>query len=88
MQLLGASRWKVSGPFILEGLLAGILGGVIASLVLLGLDELALRTLLPSAITQLPKDADMMATLTLLALSAALGVLGSSLALAFGNKRV
>jgi cell division transport system permease protein len=88
MQLLGATRWKVNGPFILEGLFAGIVGGMIASLVLLALDELALSTLLPSAVNKLPNDADLLATLALLAIGATLGMLGSALSLAFGYKRV
>lgn len=88
MQLLGATRWKLNGPFILEGLFAGLIGGMIASLVLLALDELALKTLMPSAMSDLPRDADLLATIVLLMISALLGVLGSALSLAFGNKRV
>ncbi len=88
MRLLGASRWKVSGPFILEGLLAGLIGGMIASIVLLALDELALRTLLPSGISDLPRDADLLATLALLVISAVLGALGSGLSIVFGHKRI
>lgn len=88
MRLLGASTWKLHGPFILEGIFAGIIGGMIASLVLLALDGLALRTLLPSALSALPRDADLLATLALIVISAALGALGSALSLATTNKRV
>jgi cell division transport system permease protein len=88
MRLLGASRWKVNGPFIMEGLLAGVIGGMIASLVLLSLDDLALRTLLPTAVADLPRDANALATLTLIVISAFLGMLGSALSLALGSRRV
>ncbi|HET6513051.1 MAG TPA: permease-like cell division protein FtsX [Candidatus Kapabacteria bacterium] len=88
MRLLGGSRWKVSGPFILEGLIAGLIGGVIASIVLLALDELALNTLLPSLNNELPRNAHYMATLVLLIVSAVLGTIGSALSIAIGHRRV
>jgi cell division transport system permease protein len=88
MRLLGASRWKVSGPFMLEGMLAGLVGGMIASILLLALDELALRTLLPATVTDLPPDANVFATFVIVGVSATLGAVGSGLSLALGDKRI
>lgn len=33
MRILGASRWQIEAPFALEGLLQGVLGGLLASII-------------------------------------------------------
>ena len=37
MQLVGAPRWMVRGPFVIEGAITGTLAGVVAGLVTFGL---------------------------------------------------
>ena len=37
MQLVGAPRWMVRGPFVVEGAITGALAGVLAGLVTFGL---------------------------------------------------
>jgi len=37
MQLVGASRWMVRGPFVIEGAITGVLAGAVAGLITLGL---------------------------------------------------
>ncbi len=43
MQLVGAPRWMVRGPFVIEGAITGAIAGVIAGLVTLGLTVAGLR---------------------------------------------
>ena len=43
MQLVGAPRWMVRGPFVVEGAITGALAGVVAGLVTFGLAAAAIR---------------------------------------------
>jgi cell division transport system permease protein len=47
MKLVGASNWFVRGPFMLEGLICGLAGAVVAVILLLLAKEIALPALLP-----------------------------------------
>jgi cell division transport system permease protein len=47
MKLVGASNWFVRGPFMLEGLICGLAGAVVAVILLLVAKEIALPALLP-----------------------------------------
>jgi cell division transport system permease protein len=49
MRLVGATERIIRGPFLIEGLLQGTIGGVLSVLLLFGLFELARRSLDPSA---------------------------------------
>ena len=50
MKLVGASNWFVRGPFILEGLVCGLLGSVAAIILLFLAKELALPKLIPDSL--------------------------------------
>jgi len=81
MKLVGATNWFVRGPFVIEGLLCGVAGAVLAIL-LLGLGKFAV---LPSVLDRLKAGADVHAlsfsltALILLAVGLVLGALGSGL---------
>jgi cell division transport system permease protein len=81
MKLVGASNWFVRGPFVVEGLLTGVIGAV-ASIVLLFLGK---ELVLPATIGKLDAGKDVNAiafeyiALILLALGLLLGAAGSSL---------
>jgi cell division transport system permease protein len=47
MKLVGATNWFVRGPFMLEGLLCGLIGAVVAVILLVIGKEVALPALLP-----------------------------------------
>jgi cell division transport system permease protein len=47
MKLVGASNWFVRGPFMLEGVLCGLAGALVAVLLLLLAKEIALPAILP-----------------------------------------
>jgi cell division transport system permease protein len=47
MKLVGASNWFVRGPFMLEGVLCGLAGALVAVLLLLLAKEVALPSILP-----------------------------------------
>jgi cell division transport system permease protein len=44
MQLVGAPRWMVRGPFVVEGAITGALSGVVAGLIVFGLTLAAIST--------------------------------------------
>jgi cell division transport system permease protein len=48
MKLVGASNWFVRGPFVLEGIICGLVGSVLAVLLLVLGKELALPQIIPS----------------------------------------
>lgn len=86
MRLLGASSWKLHAPFVLEGSIAGALGGVIATAVLVGLDGLAFRTIMPGAALDLSSQVGMVWVLSLLGLGLLLGFVGSLLSVTLRTK--
>jgi cell division transport system permease protein len=83
MKLVGATNWFVRGPFMLEGLLSG-LGGSLVAVVLLFLSK---EVALPSIIPRLDSGPDVQAiafwanALILLGIGLLLGAAGSGLAL-------
>jgi cell division transport system permease protein len=80
MRLLGASGWKVAAPFIIEGAVAGLIGGAIAIAISLSMTQLVFETLVPGTFQSLtPQEAWMVFALTLGG-AVLFGILGSSLA--------
>jgi cell division transport system permease protein len=83
MKLVGATNWFVRGPFMLEGLLCGLVGSVLAVILLFLSKEIAL----PSIIPRLDSGPGVQAiafwanALILLALGLLLGAAGSGLTL-------
>jgi cell division transport system permease protein len=83
MKLVGATNWFIRGPFMLEGLLVGLVGSLVAVLLLVLGKELALPSILP----HLNAGADVHAipfvlnALALLAAGLLLGAAGSGLTL-------
>jgi cell division transport system permease protein len=83
MKLVGATNWFVRGPFMLEGLIVGLLGSLFAVILLFVSKEAALPSLLP----RLTSDPDVQAlgfglnALILLGLGLLLGAAGSGLTL-------
>jgi len=49
MRLVGASNWSIQLPFILEAAIAGLIGGILASLVLLGFQAFFVEDILVPA---------------------------------------
>jgi cell division transport system permease protein len=82
MKLVGATNWFVRGPFMIEGLLCGVGGAVLAVLLLTIGKELALPAILHNALST---DADVHAlafpvtSLILVGVGLGLGALGSGL---------
>jgi cell division transport system permease protein len=80
MKLVGATNWFVRGPFMLEGLLCGLGGAVLAVLLLVIGKEVALPAILHNALST---DADVHAlafpltALILLGVGLGLGAVGS-----------
>ena len=83
MKLVGATNWFVRGPFMVEGLLCGLLGAFAAIILLLLGKEVAL----PSILGQIDSSDDVRAlgfgltALILLVVGLAVGALGSGLTL-------
>jgi cell division transport system permease protein len=83
MKLVGASNWYVRGPFMLEGLLTGLVGSLAAVLLLFVSREIAI----PQILGHIQDDADVQAmafvwTATILVAGGlAIGALGSGLTL-------
>ena len=83
MKLVGATNWFVRGPFMLEGLICGLVGSLVAVILLFVSKEAVLPSLLP----RLTSDPDVHAlgfslnALILLALGLLLGAAGSGLTL-------
>jgi cell division transport system permease protein len=83
MKLVGATNWFVRGPFMLEGLICGLVGSLLAVILLFVSKEAALPSLLP----RLTSDPDVAAwgfwviSLILLSLGLLLGAAGSGLTL-------
>jgi len=83
MKLVGATNWFVRGPFMLEGLICGLVGSLVAVLLLLIGKELAL----PAILGRIESSSDVEAlafsvnALILLAVGLAVGAIGSGLTL-------
>jgi cell division transport system permease protein len=83
MKLVGATNWFVRGPFMLEGLICGLVGALLAVILLFVSKEVALPSLLP----RLTSDPDVRAlgfwltSLILLGIGLLLGAAGSGLTL-------
>ena len=83
MKLVGATNWFVRGPFMLEGLICGLAGALLAVILLFVSKEAALPSLLP----RLTSDPDVQAlgfwlnALILLGIGLLLGAAGSGLTL-------
>ncbi len=81
MKLVGATNWFVRGPFMLEGLICGFLGSVLAVILLIVGKAIALPSILP----HLSGDADVKAlafpltALILIGMGLGLGAIGSGL---------
>jgi len=84
MKLVGATNWFVRGPFMVEGLLCGLAGAVLAIFFLILGKEIALPAILHNALSSDP-DVHALAfpltALILLAIGLGLGALGSGLTL-------
>ena len=83
MKLVGATNWFVRGPFMLEGLLCGLVGSIAAVLLLLVGKEIAL----PAILGHIDTSDDVQAlsfsvtALALLAVGLGVGALGSGMTL-------
>jgi cell division transport system permease protein len=83
MKLVGASNWFVRGPFMLEGLLCGLAGALVAVLLLLLAKEIALPAILPRLETSEGVSALSFPLMALILLSVSLlvGAAGSGITL-------
>jgi cell division transport system permease protein len=83
MKLVGATNWFVRGPFMLEGVLTGLVGSLAAILLLFLGRELAVPSILPNDRTSAEVQAMPFTwtALILLAVGLAIGALGSGLTL-------
>ena len=84
MGLVGATPWFIRAPFILEGALVGLLGGTLATSILLGLEEVlraGLREALQFTYSSVAFDLVPLAWVAYLLLSGViLGIIGSGFA--------
>jgi cell division transport system permease protein len=83
MKLVGATNWFVRGPFMLEGLLTGIVGSLAAVFLLFLGRELAVPSILPNEQTNADVQAlpFMWTALILFAVGLGIGAIGSGLTL-------
>jgi cell division transport system permease protein len=84
MKLVGATNWFIRGPFMIEGLLCGFLGALLAIFFLVLGKEIALPAILHNALSSDPNVhalAFPLTSLVLLAMGLVLGALGSGLTL-------
>ena len=85
MKLVGATNWFVRGPFMLEGLLCGLVGSLIAVLLLLLGRELALPAIFSDTIKDASSDVQAwsfgIVAAILVAAGLVLGALGSGITL-------
>jgi len=83
MKLVGATNWFVRGPFMLEGLLTGLVGSLAAVLLLFLGRELAVPSILPNDRTSADVQAlpFMWTSTILLGVGLGIGALGSGLTL-------
>ena len=83
MKLVGATNWFVRGPFMLEGLICGLVGSLVAVLLLLLGKELAL----PAILGRIESSSDvealsfMLNALILVLVGLGVGAVGSGLTL-------
>ncbi len=84
MKLVGATNWFVRGPFMIEGLLCGLGGAILAVLLLIIGKEVALPAILHNALSTAP-DVHALAfpltALILMGIGLGLGAVGSGLTL-------
>jgi cell division transport system permease protein len=84
MKLVGASNWFVRGPFMLEGIICGLVGSIVAVILLLVAKEAALPSIL-GRIDEGPSDVNALSfpliALILIAVSFFVGALGSGVTL-------
>jgi cell division transport system permease protein len=84
MKLVGATNWFVRGPFMVEGLLCGLGGSVLAVFFLVLGKELALPAILHSSLSSdssVHALAFPLTSLILVGMGLALGALGSGVTL-------
>jgi cell division transport system permease protein len=84
MKLVGATNWFVRGPFMLEGVLTGLVGSLAAIVLLFLGRELAVPSILPdnsSSSAEVQALPFMWTSLILLAVGLGIGALGSGLTL-------
>ena len=83
MKLVGASNWFIRGPFILEGIACGVIGSLLAVILLIAGKELALPQIIPrfDAGTGVHAWPFPLVSVILLALGLSLGATGSALTL-------
>jgi len=87
MRLVGAGNWFVRTPFLLEGVMEGLLGGAISVAVVVGLYRFGLSSLDLGDIITLEIDNDFLFSFGLLIVvfGAAVGLIGSGVSLALNR---
>ena len=87
MRLVGAGNWFVRTPFLLEGVIEGLLGGAVAVAVIVGLYRPGLGSLETVEIITLEVDSEFLFTFGLLIVTfgAIVGLIGSGVSLALNR---
>lgn len=87
MRLVGAGNWFVRTPFLLEGVIEGLLGGAVAVAVIVGLYRLGLGSLDTVEIITLEVDSEFLFTFGVLIVTfgAIVGLIGSGVSLALNR---